>query len=349
MMKRANFCTAVLTLLVTAIGISPLAGAQEKVHLTLANGIAPTVPTAWFMTDFIGPRLEQYSDGRITTNVQINGALCSEHKCVEQARLAQIDLGSVSGGNIGAFGSSFDILNLPYIFKDDDAADSLLNGWLGEELAKRAANEMNLHVVAIIPSYGFRHLDNNVREVRVPEDLKGIKIRVTKTPTNFNLVKAWGAVPVPYDWGQLYEGLQTKVVNGMYIPDAYVAARKFYEVTPYITHTGGALNTHIIFMDKARHDGLPDWAREIIARVGQEIRDAAFAIDIEWRERRNKELEGHVQIYSPTPEEMELWYKGAPQAWVAVKDKYDASLARRVLDTQGQQTLIAELEAAGAL
>src|SRR5262245_5673356 len=94
----------------------PAAVAQDTIKLTLATGIVPTVPTSWCVKDFIAPRLEKYSQGRISTNVQISGSLCSEHKCVEQARLKQIDLGTVSGGNIGAFGPAFDILNLPYIF-----------------------------------------------------------------------------------------------------------------------------------------------------------------------------------------------------------------------------------------
>src|SRR3989440_7673807 len=234
---------------------------QDKLRLTIANGIAPNVPTHWWFKDYIGPELRKQSNGRIEVNVQVNGTLCSEHKCVEQARLGQIDIGSVSAGNIGSFGSTFDILNLPYIFKDDPAAEKLINGWLGKELSVRAEKEMGLHIIAIIPSYSFRNIDNSKREVRVPEDLRGLKIRVTKSPVELNLIRTWGATAVPFDWGQLYEGLQTGVVDGMYIPDAYVAAQKFYEVAKFITVTGGGWNAHIIFMDKKRYDRMPQWAK----------------------------------------------------------------------------------------
>lgn len=340
---------AVLGAMVATAVLAGGAAAQDKIRLTLATGIAPTVPTSWIVKDFIAPRLVEYSNGRITVNPQINGTLCSEHKCVEQAKLGQIDLGTVSGGNVGAFGPAFDILNLPYIFKDDASAEELINGWLGEELSKRAADELGMHVMAIIPSFGFRNVDNNVREVRVPADLKGIKLRVTKTPIELNLIAGWGGVAVPYDWGQLYEGLQTKVVNGMYIPDAYVAAQKFYEVTPYITRTGGGLNTHIIFMDERRYRRLPDWAREVVDRVSKDVQQASFKIDMEWRDRAYKELEGKVKIYEPTPTEMALWYNGAVPAWAAAKGTYDPKQARRVLEAQGQAELIKNLEAAGAL
>lgn len=349
MSLRTKITSAVATcLLALAVGAAP-AGAQDSVKLTLATGIVPTVPTAWFVKDFIAPRLERYSNGKITTNVQISGSLCSEHKCVEQAKLRQIDLGTVSGGNIGAFGPTYDILNLPYIFKDDAAGERLINGWLGEELAKRAEKELGLHTLAIIPSFGFRNIDNNIREVKTPADLKGIKLRVTKTPIELALIQGWGGVPVPYDWATLYEGLQTKIVNGMYIPDAYVAAQRFYEVTPYITRTGGGLNTHIIFMELNRYKGLPAFAKEAIDRTAKDLRDAGFKVDMEWREKANKELEGKVKVYEPTPAEMQLWYKGAVPSWVAAKGTYDPALARRVLQEQGQDELIKELAAAGAL
>jgi TRAP-type transport system periplasmic protein len=334
---------------ISAFAQAPAAVGQDTIKLTLATGIVPTVPTSWLVKDFIAPRLERYSNGRISTNVQISGSLCSEHKCVEQAKLKQIDLGTVSGGNIGAFGPAFDILNLPYIFKDDAAANRIINGWLGDELSKRAAQELGLYTLAVIPSYGFRNLDNNIREVKVPADLKGIKLRVTKTPIEFSLIQGWGGVPVPYDWATLYEGLQTKIVNGMYIPDAYVAAQRFYEVTPYITTTGGGLNTHIIFMSSERYQGLPDWARQAIDQTAKDLREAAFKVDIEWRERATADLKGKVKFYDPTPAELQLWYKGAVPAWVAVKGTYDPALARRVLQEQGQQELIAALQTAGAL
>ena len=346
-MKQIRNGLSMLALVICTIAMPALA--QDKLRLTIANGIAPTIPTNWWFTDFIGPKLEQESKGRIQTNVQVNATLCSEHKCVEQARLGQIDIGSVSGGNIGSFGQTFDILNLPYIFKDDASAERLINGWLGKELSMRAEKELGLHIIAIIPSYSFRNVGNSKREVKVPEDLKGLKIRVTKSPVEFTLMKTWGATAVPFDWAQLYEGLSTGVVDGYYIPDAYVAAQKFYEVAKYITNTGGGWNAHIIFMDKKRFDRLPDWAKQQINQIGDGIRAQSFKVDAEWMAKQNKILEGKVKVYTPTAQELDRWYSGAPVAWAAVKGTYDPALARRALQEQGQSELIKKLEAAKAL
>ncbi|MBM3561012.1 MAG: TRAP transporter substrate-binding protein, partial [Alphaproteobacteria bacterium] len=231
----------------------------------------------------------------------------------------------------------------------DASAEKLINGWLGKELAARAEKEMGLHVVAIIPSYGFRNVGNSKREVRTPADLKGLKIRVTKSPVELSLIKTWGATAVPFDWAQLYEGLSTGVVDGYYIPDAYVAAQKFYEVAKFLTATGGGWNAHIIFLDKKRYDRLPDWVRPVLAKSGDEIRAQSFKVDADWMARQNKILEGKVKMYQPKVQELQQWYGGAPAAWVAVKGTYDPALARRALQEQGMGELIKQLEAAKAL
>lgn len=347
-MKTTKLCLSAMVAIGTmCTSYSGLA--SDNVRLTLANGIAPTVPTSWMFTDYLAPRLEEYSEGRIDADAQVAGALCSEHTCFEQALLGEIDIGSASGGNIGAFGKTFDILNLPFIFKDTESAERVMNGWLFDELADRAAEEMDIKVLAIVPSLGFRNVQNRLREVRTPADMKGLKIRVTKSDVERLLISGWGGVAIPFDWANLYEGLETGVVDGMYIPDAYVAARSFYEVTPYITKTGGAWNTHVIFMGMSRYESLPDWAKEVVDKAGRELQQDSFAIDREWEEERLKELEGNVEYYSPTDEEMTLWYAGVPPVWKSVSDSFDPELARRVLEDQGMTDLIGGLEEAGVL
>lgn len=350
-MYLSRFCRKVIVISLVACGAmlnAPLQ-AQDKLALTIAHGNPPAVPTSWWFKEFIGPKLVEYSKGRISVNVQGNGGLCTESSCVEQVRLGQIDIAEVSAANVGGFGSTFDILNLPYLFKDQASAEKLINGWLGDDLSKRAEKELGLHVIAIIPSFGFRELQNSKREVRVPGDLKGLKIRVTKTPVELMLVKTWGAIAVPYDWSQLYEGLQNGVVDGMYIPDAYVSSSKFYEVTKFITAVGGTWSGHIIFMDKKRYDKLPDWTKDILARIGKEMKETSFKVDAEWTARAVKILEGKVKYYNPDAREIQLWYAGATGAWGAVKGTFDHALARRALQEQNQDSLIKKLAAEGAL
>jgi TRAP-type C4-dicarboxylate transport system substrate-binding protein len=195
--------------------------AQQATVLTLGTGNPDGTALTNVTTQVFKPALAKHSNGRLDLKIHFNGSLCSEQACGEQVRLGQIDVGQVSTGNMGAFGPSFVIVDLPFVFKDPASSEKVVNGWLAKEMRKRVAADTDFFLAALTPAGGFRHLDNKTRQVRVPDDLKGIKIRVTKSPIEFSLIKAWGGVAVPYDWPQLYQGLQTGVVEGMYIPDPY--------------------------------------------------------------------------------------------------------------------------------
>lgn len=330
------------------VAAAPAATAAE-IELRLGTAAAPAWSLGKLISEVFAPRLAEYSDERLELIVHDRGSLCSEHACVEQVGLGQIDIATVSSGNVGAFGTTFDIVNLPYLFQGQAEASQILNNWLAAELSKRAAAEMGMHVIALVPVGGFRNVVNTEREVRVPADLRGLKIRVTKSPTEFNLVKAWGAAPVPYDWASLYEGLQSGVVQGMYLQDTFTAAGKFYEVVNHVTIVEAAFSAHPIMMSKSRYDELPGWARAAIDQVGEDLQREGFAYDLAWQEEAVKAMEGRVASYTPDEEERALWQTGARDAWLAVKGAYDPAMAKRILEEQGQTALIEELEAVGAL
>jgi TRAP-type C4-dicarboxylate transport system substrate-binding protein len=325
------------------------ASAQERLKLSIGSTTSPAWSLGKGLHNIMKPNLEKYSGGRIELTIHGGGVLCNEQGCVEQMKLGQIDMATLSSGNVGAFGTSFDIINLPYVFQDGDTANRILNAWLAKELSHRAEKEMKVHTVALVPVGGFRNIVNTQREARVPQDLKGLKIRVTKSPTEFNLVRAWGAVPVPYDWAQLYEGLQSGVVQGMYLQDAFTSAGKFFEVVKFVTEVNGAYSAHPILMDLGRYNKLPQWAKDALDKVGTDLMRESYALDVEWVKTAEQAMQGKVKSYKPNPAEMAQWHKGAKDAWVAVKGTYDPKLALRILEEQGQKALIADLKAAKAL
>lgn len=337
-------------ILVVALGMSASATrAEAQIKLVFALAGQPSWGFGQLLTEVIQPNLARYSDGRLELIVHHRGALCSEAGCMEQLGLGQIDMTTVSSGNMGAYGTTFNILNLPYLFTDQSSAEKILRGWLSEELGRRAAEEMNVHVLATISSGGFRNIVNSEREVRRPADLKGLKIRVTKSPVEFNLIRSWGAVPVPFDWASLYEGLQSGVVQGMYLQDVFVSAAKFFEVTPYITRVEGSYSGRPVMMNKSRYAALPDWARQAIDRVAEDIAREALRYDMAWQNKAAALMAEKTSVYVPTDEEKAEWSAGAVQAWLAAKGTYDPILARRILEEQGQVGLIALMEQAGAL
>ena len=179
------------------------------------------------------PALEKASDGKMKIEPHYQKSLCAEQKCGEQANLGLIALWTSSTANYGNFGSELAIFDLPFIFKSLEDAKRISNEWLAERQCKLALENAGHICLSVYSSGGFRQLGNATKPVHVPDDMKGLKWRTTNSPVEFMLVKNWGAVPTPYDWSQLYTGLQSGVVEGQYVASPWQEVAKLHEVAKY--------------------------------------------------------------------------------------------------------------------
>ena len=321
---------------------------QEKITLTVGTAASPAWSIGQVMTNVLKPGLEKHSNGRIEVVLHGGGSLCSEQGCVEQMRLGQIDIATVSSGNVGAFGTTFDLINLPYLFKDHDAANRILNGWLAEELSQRAEKEMKVHTIAIIPVGGFRNVVNTQREVKVPADLKGLKIRVTKSPSEFNLLRPGVRWRCPTTGPSSTRACSPASCRACTCRTPSLRPGKFTEVIKHVTAVVGAYSAHPILMNLDRYNKLPAWAREAIDKTGADLMREGLAYDANGTSTPRRDARQGA-VYTPNADELTLWHTGAKDAWVAVRKTYDPALARRVLEEQGQQELVQDLVQAKAL
>lgn len=326
--------------------------AATAAEITLKLGTVSNDKTSMgrAIANVLMPKIKEYSKGRMEIASHWMGSICGEQICGEQAKQGLIDIATSSTANFGNFGTTYAIADLPYIFKDLASANKLANGWFGKALHAKALKETGFRVYGVYSVGGFRALGNNIRPIKEPKDLKGVKIRVTKSPVEFTLIKSWGGVPIPYDWVQLYQGLQTGVVNGQYVQLPWQELYKMYEVQPYYTVMGGAWGGNVIYMDEKRVKKLPGWAQTALKKAMDDFVPAAMGNDAAWVEEGTKKIKDKVKsFYFPNDEEQAKWIAGAVQAWKKAKGTYDAKLARRALKEQGLTDFIKQLDKAGAL
>ena len=241
---------------------------------------------------------------------------------------------------------------MPYIFADDASAKQVLEGFLFDELNQTSVNKDKMKILAVVPFLGFRQLETNVGEIRTPKDLRGVKIRVTKSPLDGALLRSWGAVSTPVAWAETYDAIQQKVVRGLYIQKSVHAMMKFHEVSKNVTMTGGAWTPMVIFMDQKRYEKLPQWARDAVDKAAADLRAQSFAIDQKYAAKMGAKNEAKINYYQPTPGEMAQWRNASARAWLVAKKLklYDPAMARRILEAQsGMDDFIKQLEQAGAL
>ena len=257
-MSTKHTCKALIIAFATAFFAQ---SAAADITLKLGTTGRLGMPIGDAIDQALIPAIETASGGKMTVEPFYQKSLCAEQKCGEQANQGLIALWTSSTANYGNFGSELAIFDLPFIFKSLEDAKRISNEWLAERQCKLALENAGHICLSVYSSGGFRQLGNATKPVHVPDDMKGLKWRTTKSPVEFMLVKNWGAVPTPYDWSQLYQGLQSGVVEGQYVASPWQHVAKLHEVAKYFTEIGGMWSGNILAMDAAQYNALSDQER----------------------------------------------------------------------------------------
>lgn len=140
------------------------------------------------------------------------------------------------------------------------------------------------------------------------------------------------------------------MVSGQYVATPWQHVAKLHEVAPYFTEIGGSWSGNQLSIDKRQYDALTDQEKEWLHIAAKAFGQRVQELDREWVEAGEAEIKKTAKDwYVPTEEELTLWRAGAIDAWLNAKGTYDPATARRVLDEQGMDGFIAQLEEAGAL
>ena len=154
----------------------------------------------------------------------------------------------------------------------------------------------------------------------------------------------------PYDWAQLYQGLQTGVVSGQYVATPWQHVAKLHEVAKYFTEIGGSWSGNQLSMDKRQYDALSEQEREWLHTAATAFGKHVQELDRNWVKAGEDAIKAEIdEWYVPTDDEMQLWRAGAIDAWINAKGTFDAATAEQVLQEQGMTDFIAQLKEAGAL
>ena len=177
----------------------------------------------------------QLSSGRMTIQIFANAQLGNDRDMIEGMQLGSIDLSSPSPGAMGAVVPAATVLDLPFIFDDHAHVYRVLDGPFADQLHK-LFDGVGFHPLGYW-EIGFRNLTNNVRPVRTPADVKGLKLRTLPAAIHQRAWSLVGAQPVALDFTELYNALQTGVVDGQENPYNILLLGKLHEVQKHLSIT----------------------------------------------------------------------------------------------------------------
>jgi tripartite ATP-independent transporter DctP family solute receptor len=153
--------------------------------------------------------------------------------------------------------------DVPFLFQSREQVWKVVDGPIGKELIKRL-EPLGAKGFCYGGGWGFRNVLSNKRAVFTPADLKGQTIRVPPVPTLVEVMKAFGANPVPMQWGEVYLAMKQGTIDGLELPAPTVTSDKFHEITKYYSITRHSYPPGIWTMALAKYNGLPDDLRKVI-------------------------------------------------------------------------------------
>ena len=214
---------------------------QQGRVLKLAHGLDPSHPVHNAMV-FMADRCKEISGGELTIDIYPSGQLGSEQQCVELLQIGSLAITKVSAAVMESFTEEFKVLGLPYVFRSKEHAFEVLDGEIGDELLL-STEPFWIRGLCFYDA-GSRSFYTIDKPITHPDDLKGMKIRVMKSITAMEMVKAQGGSPTPISWGELYTALQSGVVDGAENNPPSFYTSHHYEVCKYYS-----LNEHTMVPD----------------------------------------------------------------------------------------------------
>lgn len=307
--------------------------AQGKVVLRIST---PAVPDDWHgkMWTVFKDSLDKSAPGEFDVQINLNSTLFKQG--TEPAAMARgnLELAAISAQDIAKILPEYSIYTAGYLIRDPDHQQKVFNGAIGAELYKAVAEKMDVQILGV-GYLGSRQVNlREVKNVKLPADLKGVKLRMPGSKEWLFLGEALGATPTPLAFGEVYLGLKTGTIDGQDNPLPTVRAAKFYEVTKQIVLTSHLTDGIFIAisnkgwsgMNAAQKDKVRAATRAAIAFNNENrIKEEAQLVDFfksQGLQVSTPDVEGfrkHVQAAYQTSEFAKTWPKGLIDRINAVK------------------------------
>ncbi len=212
--------------------------------------------------------VNERTNGEVVVTVHPNGELGGSPQLAEGVRLGTVDIIITGAPFWSRFEPMLNVLDLPYLFDSREHAHAVVDSEIGTELLDR----LEKHGVRGLAYYeiGYRNVTNSRGPVRTPEDLQGMKIRVSPNKAHTKAFQLWGANPVAMSFTEVYLALQTGAVDGQENPVHIIATGRLEEVQGHLSLTRHAYSNSIIAMNLRKFNSLTEEQQQILIDAARE-------------------------------------------------------------------------------
>jgi tripartite ATP-independent transporter DctP family solute receptor len=209
--------------------------------------------------------VEERSQGRIKASVFPAAQLGSEVAMVEGLRLGSIDVICANAPNAAAFVPELGLFSVAYLFKDIPHFEKVVTDPQFIKRIDEIITSKNLGIKRIgFYAAGVRNIYSRKGSVASPDDLKGVKIRVQNNPIEVKVWKTFGAIPTPMNFGEVYQALQSGVLDAAENGLAVIESNKHYEAAKFISQTEHQRNLSALYINEKKLASMPADLQKIV-------------------------------------------------------------------------------------
>jgi C4-dicarboxylate-binding protein DctP len=326
-MRKLLLAVAAAAILV-APALSPvLAQAQSPIVIKFSHVVANDTPKGKGALKF-KELAEKYTDGKVKVEIYPNSTLYKDKEEIEALQLGSVHMLAPSTAKFAPLGiKEFEALDLPWLFKDDQTYSNAMKGTIGKWLFERLETK-GITGLAYWDN-GFHMLSAN-RALMKPADFQGLKFRISGSKVADQYLRIMGSIPQIMAFSEVYQALQTGVVDGCENTASNYLTQKFYEVQKDITVSYHAHLQYAVIVNSKFWSGLPPDIRAQLEKAMNEATDYTNSIARQENEDALAEIKktGKTTLHYLTDADRKAWQEAMQPTYKWAKGR----VGQEVLD-----------------
>jgi C4-dicarboxylate-binding protein DctP len=299
---------------IAALTLVGPAAAQSPIVIKFSHVVATNTPKGLAAEKF-KELAEKYTEGKVKVEVYPNSQLYKDKEELEALQLGAVQMLAPSNAKFGPIGvKEFEVFGLPYLLPDLKTLRKVTDGPLGAKLLK-LLDAKGMTGLAYWDN-GFKMMSANKKLV-TPADYRGLKFRIQSSKVLEAQFRALGVVPQVMAFSEVYQALQTGVVDGQENTWSNIYTQKFYEVQPYISETNHGIIDYMVVANAEFWSGLPDDVRTELEAIMDEVTAEVNRLAEELNQQDKQKIvdSGRSEIIQLTPEERAAWVEAMQPVW----------------------------------
>ncbi|HXM80708.1 MAG TPA: TRAP transporter substrate-binding protein [Burkholderiales bacterium] len=303
------------------------AQAQQPIVIKFSHVVAKNTPKGQ-AAEYFKKLADERTKGRVRVEVYANSALYKDGEEMEMLQIGAVQMLAPSLAKFGPLGArEFEVFDLPFLFDTYADVHKVTQGPVGRALFRKLEPK-GITGLAYWDN-GFKIMSAN-KPLKMPSDFKGLKMRIQSSKVLDQQMRDLGAIPQVMAFSEVYQALQTGVVDGTENPPSNLYTQKMYEVQKYATVSNHGIVGYAVIVNRKFWSSLPADVRTALEGAMKDATD--YANDIAKKENDDAleavRKSGKTQVYTLTPEERRAWKK----ALIGVHREQGARIGKETLD-----------------